>query len=89
MCSDLSELLEVTDTGLKGFFDSRAPLCATEENCLQVAKAAFEGKGFTFEAVQGAPLLSGIGKAQIPDRKCFHFRSSIRFRITGVRHRAR
>lgn len=48
-------LLEVTDTGLKGFFDSRAPLCATEENCLQVAKAAFEGRGFTFEAVQGAP----------------------------------
>ncbi len=48
-------LLEVTDTGLKGFFDSRAPLCATEENCLQVAKAAFEGRGFTFEGEQGAP----------------------------------
>ena len=48
-------LLEITDTGLKGFFDSRVPLCATEENCLQPAKAAFEEKGFTFEAVQGAP----------------------------------
>ena len=48
-------LLEVTETGLEGFFDSRVPLCATEENCLNVAKAAFEGKGFTFEAVQGAP----------------------------------
>ncbi|MCI8840726.1 MAG: M20 family metallopeptidase [Oscillospiraceae bacterium] len=48
-------LLEVTETGLEGFFDSRVPLCATEENCLNVAKAAFEGKGFTFEAVQGSP----------------------------------
>ena len=48
-------LLEITDTGLKGFFDSRVPLCATEENCLQPAKAAFEEKGFTFEAIQGAP----------------------------------
>lgn len=48
-------LLEITETGLEGRFDSRAPLCASEENCLKVAKAAFEGRGFTFEAVQGAP----------------------------------
>lgn len=48
-------LLEVTGTGLKGSFDSRVPLCATEDNCLKVARAAFEGRGFTFEAVQGAP----------------------------------
>ncbi len=48
-------LLEITGTGLKGFFDSRAPLCATEENCLNVAKAAFEARGFAFEAVQGKP----------------------------------
>ena len=48
-------LLEVTDTGLKGFFDSRVPLCATEENCLGVARAAFEARGFAFEASQGAP----------------------------------
>lgn len=31
-------LLEVTDTGLEGRFDSRVPLCATEENCLNVAR---------------------------------------------------
>ena len=48
-------LLEVTDTGLKGFFDSRVPLCATEENCLGVARAALEARGFAFEASQGAP----------------------------------
>jgi len=48
-------LLEVTPTGLKGLFDSRVPLCATEENCLNVAKAAFEAKGFTFQGSQHAP----------------------------------
>ncbi len=48
-------LLEITSTELKGLFDSRVPLCATEENCLQVAKAAFEAKGFTFEGSQHAP----------------------------------
>ena len=48
-------LLEVTDTGLEGRFDSRVPLCATEENCLNVAKAAFEAKGLTFEGGQHAP----------------------------------
>ena len=48
-------LLEITATELKGLFDSRVPLCATEENCLQVAKAAFEAKGFTFEGSQHAP----------------------------------
>ena len=45
-------LLEVTDTGLEGRFDSRVPLCATEDNCLNIAKAAFEAKGFTFEGEQ-------------------------------------
>jgi len=48
-------LLEVTETGLEGRFDSRAPLCATEENCLNVARAAFEGRGFCFEGFQHAP----------------------------------
>lgn len=48
-------LLEVTDTGLKGSFDSRTPLCASEDNCLKVARAAFESRGFTFEGVQTAP----------------------------------
>ena len=48
-------LLEVTETGLNGRFDSRVPLCATEENCLNVARAAFENRGFTFQGEQGAP----------------------------------
>lgn len=48
-------LLEVNDTGLKGRFDSRVPLCATEENCLNVARAAFESRGFTFSGTQSAP----------------------------------
>ena len=48
-------LLEVTDTGLEGRFDSRVPLCATEENCLQVAKAAFEQRGFAFSGEQDKP----------------------------------
>ena len=48
-------LLEVSDTGLEGRFDSRVPLCATEENCLNVARAAFEGRGFTFSGEQSSP----------------------------------
>lgn len=48
-------LLEVTDTGLEGRFDSRVPLCATQENCQQVAKAAFESRGFTFSGQQNQP----------------------------------
>ncbi len=34
-------------------------------------------------------LLLRVGEAQVPDRKSFHFLSSQRFRITGVRHNAR
>lgn len=48
-------LLEVSDTGLEGRFDSRVPLCATEDNCLKVARAAFESRGFTFEGEQQPP----------------------------------
>ncbi len=48
-------LLEVTETGLTGRFDARVPLCATRENCEDVARAAFEGRGFTFEGVQEEP----------------------------------
>ncbi len=48
-------LLEVTPTGLDAKFDSRVPLCATEENALQVAKAAFEARGLTFEGGLHAP----------------------------------
>ena len=48
-------LLEIRDDGLEGRFDSRAPLCATEENCKNVAKAAFEARGFAFDGVQEKP----------------------------------
>jgi succinyl-diaminopimelate desuccinylase len=48
-------LLEVTDTGLEGRFDARVPLCATEENCLNVAKKAFEDRGFSFQGEQNKP----------------------------------
>jgi succinyl-diaminopimelate desuccinylase len=48
-------LLEVSDTGLEGRFDSRVPLCATEENCLLVAKKAFEDRGFSFQGEQDKP----------------------------------
>ena len=48
-------LLEVTPTGMDGKVDCRVPLCATEDNCLNVARAAFEAKGFTFQGGQHAP----------------------------------
>lgn len=41
-------MLEVTETGLEGRFDSRCPLCANEENVLKPAKALMEEKGFCF-----------------------------------------
>jgi succinyl-diaminopimelate desuccinylase len=40
-------LLEFTETGVKGRFDSRTPLCATEKNCQARTQAAFEKHGFT------------------------------------------
>lgn len=40
-------LLKITDTGLDGTFDSRLPLCATEENVLEVARTNMAAKGFT------------------------------------------
>lgn len=48
-------LLEVGEAGLEGRFDSRVPLCASEDNCLNVAKAAFEARGFAFEGSQSEP----------------------------------
>lgn len=45
-------MLEISDTGLIGRSDCRAPLCATEENCLQVVRKAFEDRGFTYEGEQ-------------------------------------
>lgn len=40
-------LLEFTETGVTGRFDSRVPLCATEKNCQARAEAAFAKHGFT------------------------------------------
>jgi len=42
-------LLEITSTGLEGRFDSRVPICATQENCAAVTEAAFIARGFSIE----------------------------------------
>lgn len=38
-------MLKVTETGLEGVFDSRCPICATEDNVLKVVKARMAQKG--------------------------------------------
>ena len=48
-------LLKMDETGIEGSFDSRVPICATEENCRMKAKAAFEEKGFRFEGMLRPP----------------------------------
>ena len=48
-------LLKMDETGIEGSFDSRVPICATEENCRQKAKAAFEACGFTFDGFLRPP----------------------------------
>jgi succinyl-diaminopimelate desuccinylase len=48
-------LLEFTETGVKGRFDSRTPLCANEKNCQQRAEAAFAQHGFTCKGDMAAP----------------------------------
>lgn len=40
-------LLEIDETGLKGQFDARVPICANRENCADVAQAAFARYGFS------------------------------------------
>jgi succinyl-diaminopimelate desuccinylase len=40
-------LLKVTESGLEGTFDSRCPVCATEENVLEVVRRNMAEKGFT------------------------------------------
>ena len=42
-------LLKLGEDGVEGAFDSRVPICATEENCRLKAKTAFEEMGFLFE----------------------------------------
>ena len=41
-------MLEVTESGLAGWFDSRCPVCAGEENVLKPVKAQMEKLGFAF-----------------------------------------
>lgn len=41
-------MLEITETGLNGDFDSRCPICANEENTLKAAKANMEANGIRF-----------------------------------------
>ncbi len=41
-------MLEITETGMHGDFDSRCPVCANVENTLQVAKANMEAEGICF-----------------------------------------
>ena len=48
-------LLKMGETGIEGSFDSRVPICATEENCRLKAKAAFEERGFSFEGILRPP----------------------------------
>ena len=48
-------LLKLSETGLEGSFDSRVPICATEENCRLKASAAFEEAGFRFEGFLRPP----------------------------------
>jgi succinyl-diaminopimelate desuccinylase len=40
-------LLKVTESGLEGTFDSRCPVCATEENVLEVVRRNMAKKGIT------------------------------------------
>ena len=48
-------LLEVTETGLQGQFDSRVPICANEENCKAAAEASFAKFGFAAQGEMQAP----------------------------------
>ncbi len=48
-------LLKMDESSVEGFFDSRVPVCATRENCREVARAAFEAKGFTMDGEMRAP----------------------------------
>lgn len=48
-------LLEMDETGLRGQFDSRVPICATKANCADVAEAAFAKHGFTLSGEMAKP----------------------------------
>lgn len=44
------DLMDLNDTGLSTFFDSRAPLCANDENLTQTAREALAKEGLTMDA---------------------------------------
>ena len=48
-------LLNVTDSQLDGTFDSRCPLCATEENVLEVVRKRMAEKGITLHNQEMKP----------------------------------
>ena len=48
-------LLTVTGTGLEGQFDSRVPICASDENCRAAAEASFSKFGFSVSGEMDAP----------------------------------
>ena len=48
-------LLEMDETGLKGQFDSRVPICATRANCSDVAEAALAKHGFILSGEMAKP----------------------------------
>ncbi len=48
-------LFKLTEEGCEGSFDSRAPLCAREENCRAVAEKRFTDAGFRFQGIMRPP----------------------------------
>jgi succinyl-diaminopimelate desuccinylase len=48
-------LFTMTEEGCEGSFDSRVPLCATEENCRAAAEKRFAEAGFGFSGVMRPP----------------------------------
>ncbi len=48
-------LFSMTEEGCEGSFDSRVPLCATEENCRSVAEKRFREAGFEFRGGMRPP----------------------------------
>ena len=48
-------LLTVNGTGLEGQFDSRVPICASDENCRAAAEASFSKFGFSVSGEMDAP----------------------------------
>lgn len=57
-------LMELDEGGFWASFDSRVPVCATEDNCLNVCKAALESHGITLE--RGKMLPAHVVDADSP-----------------------